>query len=105
MEIDEKKFETFQTDLLKSIAEVKSDFQTAITEVKADFKQAIKDEGRSTRDFVRQEINASEHRMKEYVDEKTDVVLVALSHTLDTDIQPQIDKHDQRLTKLEAKTA
>ncbi|MEK7183451.1 MAG: hypothetical protein AAB776_02325 [Patescibacteria group bacterium] len=127
MELDDKKFAAFQVDIFKAItevktdlqaqiAEVKTDLQTQITEVKtdlrgeiaevkSDFRQAIADEGRSSRDFTKQEIQASEHRLKAYVDEKTDVVLSALSHTIDNEIQPKFEDHEQRLTKLETKTA
>ena len=59
------------------------------------------DEGRATRDFVK----ASEERVKAYVDDKTEVVLEALADTVDSNLQPQLNKHDQRLTKLETKIA
>jgi hypothetical protein len=60
---------------------------------------------RNLRDFVDQKIQASENRMKVYVNEKLDEAVQSISHTIDAGIQPQLDKHDYRLTKLEAKPA
>lgn len=66
--------------------------------------QAIADEGRSTRDFVEQKIQASEKRV-------TENILEGVNEMLDGGILPQIDDLDhrvkaidKRLTRLETKT-
>jgi hypothetical protein len=59
--------------------------------------QAFSDFGREMRDFVRQEIHASETRVKaEILDGVADII--------DNGIHPQLDDHEHRLARLETKT-
>jgi hypothetical protein len=71
--------------------------------------QVVKDEIRINNDILRQEIQASEHRIKtelrkEIQQVKQDVV-ESVAELLDTSLLPQIDDHETRITKLEAKPA
>jgi hypothetical protein len=82
MEIDDKKFADF----------------------KGEFFQFVKDENRQTRDLLMQEMKATEVRFDKQLDKQKDEILEAVGDMLGGSIVPQIDDHEQRLTKLEAKT-
>lgn len=66
-------------------------------------EQEVVDRLRLTSELIRQDIQASEHRVMAYIDDKVDEVIQAVSNTIDTRIQPQLDTHDRRLTTLEPK--
>ncbi len=71
-------------------------------------KQAFSDFGRDMRDFVRQEIGASEVRIKKDVTEKMSElkteIIEGVTDVFNNGIHPQLDNHERRLLKLETKT-
>jgi hypothetical protein len=82
------------------------------TLLQSTLKQALEDFGRhfgrEMRDFVRQEIGASETRIKKEVTEtltnfKTEI-LEGVTDIIDNGIHPQLEDHEHRLARLETKT-
>jgi hypothetical protein len=70
--------------------------------------QVVDDKIRINNDILIQEIRASEYRIEKKFDQKLkvqkDEILEAVGDMLGGSIVPQLDNHEQRLTKLEAKT-
>ena len=70
--------------------------------------QVVDDKIRLNNDILLQEIKASEHRVKtelrQEIKQAKDETIEAVSEMLDSGIVPQLDNHEQRLTKLEVKT-
>ena len=60
--------------------------------------------GREMRDFVRQEIGASETRLKKDMAELKTDILDGVTDIVNNGIHPQLDNHEHRLLKLETKT-
>jgi hypothetical protein len=80
----------------------KQEFKQMLDERDEKFKgiltQALADTSRDLRDFTRQEISASETRIKtEIID--------AVAESLDISVHPRFKDHERRLLKLEAKIA
>jgi hypothetical protein len=73
---------------------LKSTLNSTLMQAFADFSRTF---GREMRDFVRQEIGASETRVKKEI-------LEGVAEIIDHGIHPQLDNHEQRLLKLETKT-
>ena len=67
--------------------------QSTLVKAFADFGRAF---GREMRDFVRQEIHASEIRIKTEI-------LTGVAEIIDGGINPQLDNHETRIVQLEAK--
>jgi len=93
MDIQEQQFQNFKGEVLQAITSVKTDLQAEMTQTRDALRQEIKDEGRTTRDYVDQKIVASEKR-----------ILEGVGQMISGDVLPQIDDHEERITKLEAKT-
>ncbi|MEK7183247.1 MAG: hypothetical protein AAB776_01290 [Patescibacteria group bacterium] len=70
--------------------------------------QVVDDKIRLNNDLLFQEMRASEHRVKtelrKEIKQAKDETIEAVSEMLDAGIVPQLDSHEQRLTKLETKT-
>lgn len=63
--------------------------------------QAFSDFGREMRDFVRQEIQASETRIKKDITTAIADILEGVGDIVDNGIHPQLDDHEKRIFKLE----
>lgn len=68
--------------------------------LKETLTQAFFDFGREMRDFVRQEISASETRIKKEV---TAEILEGVGDIIDNGIHPQLNNHEERIFKLETR--
>ncbi len=70
--------------------------------------QVVYDKIRLNNDILLQEIRASEHRVKTELRQEIKTtekrILDGVGEMIDDSIVPQLDDHEQRLTKLEAKT-
>ena len=66
----------------------------ALTQAFSDFGRTV---GREIRDFTRQEIAASEFRIKRDI-------LTGVAELIDGGVLPQIDDHENRILELEAET-
>lgn len=77
--------------------------QSTLAQAFSDFGRTF---GREMRDFVRQEIGASETRIKKEVTEKiTELkteILDGVIDIVDNGINPQLNNHEHRILKLEA---
>lgn len=84
-------------------------FEKQFKRIEDNLLQAMKDEGRSNRDFVRQEIQASEKRVTDKlmgeIQATEQRIVDSVSDVLSGSVLPQLDNHEQRLTKLETKPA
>lgn len=101
--------EEVKTTVKEEMAVVKADLleavETSVKSVKAELLVAVEtmvtDEGRSTRDFVVQEIRASETRMTSKMEAMRVEIISDLVDVIDNGIHPQLDDHETRLKKLE----
>ncbi len=67
--------------------------------------QIVKDESRETRDLLRQEMRTIEIKFDQKLEETKKEILEGVAEMLDSSIVPQLDDHEQRLTRLEARPA
>ncbi len=65
--------------------------------------QAFTNFGREMRDFMRQEIGASETRLKKEMTELKTEILDGVTDIVNNGIHPQLDDREHRLLKLETK--
>lgn len=63
--------------------------------------QAFSDFGRDMRDFVRQEIQASETRIKKDITNAIANILKGVGDIVDNDIHPQLNNREERIFKIE----
>jgi hypothetical protein len=86
----------------------KEDLKNLKTEIVEALDQRMDDKFRINNDILRQEIRASEHRIKtelrQEIQQSKQEVIQSVAEILDTNVLPSLDSHEQRLTKLEAKT-
>lgn len=105
MEVGDKKFADFKTDILHALVEIKQEF----TATRDFLRQEIADANRNTQDLLMQEIRASEHRTKielhKEISQAKQETIDAVAEILDVNLLPQLDDHERRLTRLETKPA
>ena len=80
---------------------LKSTLNSSLIRAFADFGRTF---GREMRDFVRQEIGASEVRLKKDLAELRTEILDGVTDIVNNGIHPQLNNHEHRILKLETNT-
>jgi hypothetical protein len=106
MELAKKQLLGFKDELLGSIkAIIKDEVGVVVTTL----RQEIRDGDRNTQELLMQEIKASEYRVKaelrQEIRQANQETIESVADLLDSNLLPQLDNHERRLTRLETRRA